>query len=232
MRKLTVLVLALALAACCASALAETRITVTGSGEALVPADTAVVSLGVSVRESDALQAQAKANEKTAAIREALTGAGIPAEDINTGYINLYPVYDYSGEEEVIRGYRATSTLAVRVSDPAQAGRVVDLAFGAGANTLDGVSFSVEDDSGARADAMKAACADAREKAEILAEAYGLKITGIEEIREGGTVRFDREGGNFPAKVGGNADKGGGGTVVQAAKIGISAEVAVTFTVE
>jgi len=230
MRKLTAVLLALLLTACGALALAETRITVTGSGETLVPADTAVVSLGVSVRDKDALQAQAKANEKIAAIREALTGEGFPAEDINTGYVNLYAVYDYSGDVEEISAYNATSTLAVKVSDPALAGKAIDLAFGAGANTLDGITFSVSDDSEARDLALKAACADAKAKAEILAEACGMKITGIEEIREGGTVTYDRGANSFAAK--GAGAEMGSSTFVQAAKIGVSADVTVTFTAE
>ena len=55
MRKLTALLLVLALTLCAACALADTNITVTGTGEVLVAADTAVVSVGVTVRKPDAL---------------------------------------------------------------------------------------------------------------------------------------------------------------------------------
>ena len=43
-------------------ALADTVITVTGSGETQVSADTAIVSLGVNARDKDVLAAQQKAN--------------------------------------------------------------------------------------------------------------------------------------------------------------------------
>ena len=126
-------------------AFADSEITVTGTGEVLVPADVAVVSLGISAADPDVLAAQAKANQAIASIREALIAFGIPEEDINTDYINIYALYDYSGDEEVIRAYKANSTLAIRVSEIEKVGDVIDTAFGAGANTLNGISFSASD---------------------------------------------------------------------------------------
>ena len=75
MRKLIALFLALALCLGAASALADRTITVSGTGEILVAADTAVVSVGVNCRDKDALKAQSRANEMIAAIRAALTAA-------------------------------------------------------------------------------------------------------------------------------------------------------------
>ena len=225
MRKYFALFLALVLCLGVSAAFADQTITVTGSGEALVPADTAVVSLGVTVRDKDALKAQSDVNAAIAKIREALTGAGFSAEDINTGYISLYAVYDYSGDVESITGYNATSTLSIRVTDMARTGEVIDLAFGAGANTLNGVTFSVSDESEARAEALKAAVADAKAKAAVLAEAAGFG-----EI-EGSVSSFDSGLNNFSRKAAG-MDAVEEATVVQAAKICVSAGVTVEFKVK
>ena len=54
--------------------------------------------------------------------------------------------------------------------------------FSAGANTLNGISFSASDTSEAKAEALREAVADAKNKADVLAEASGLKITGIESL--------------------------------------------------
>ena len=232
MRKLTALFLALALMLGAASALAEQTITVTGSGETLVTADTAVVSLGVNVRNADALKAQSAANEVIARIREALTGAGFREEDIATGYINLYAVYDYSKEIEVISAYNASSSLAVKVTDMARVGEVIDLAFGAGANTLDGVSFSVTDDKAARAESLKLAVQDAQDKAAVLAEAAGLGEIEIESVQEGGVFRYDSGVNNFSAKAAGTSEDMEYETIVRAAKISVSASVTITFRVK
>ena len=231
MRKLLAFILALALCLGITSALADRTITVTGSGETLVTADTAVVSVGVNVRDTDALKAQSGANEIIARIRAALTGAGFSEEDVSTGYINLYAVYDYSKEIEVIAAYNASSTLAVKVTDMSRVGEVIDLAFGAGANTLDGVTFSVTDDQAARAESLKLAVEDAKSKAAVLAEAAGLGETEIESIQEGGVYRYDSGVNNFSAKtaVAGDMEYE---TVVRAAKICVSASVTVTFRIK
>ena len=229
MRKLIALLLALALCLSGSLALADASVVVTGTGEILVSADSAVVSLGVTVRKADALEAQAEANRVIARIREALTGAGFAEEDISTGYISLYAVYDYSKDVEQIMAYNASSSLAVRVTDMARVGEAIDLAFGAGANTLDGVAFSVEDDSAARAEALKAAVEDAQKKAAVLAEAAGLAGLKIESIQEGTVYSFDSGANNFSRKEAGEEFEGDASTVVRAAKICVSATVTVTF---
>ena len=229
MRKLTALLLALALTLGLSAAFADTKITVTGSGEVLIPADVAVISLGVNVRSAEAPSAQAEANEVIAKIREALTAAGIDEEDISTGYINLYAAYDYSSSVERITGYNASSTLAVKVTDMSRVGEVIDLAFGAGANMLDGVSFSAKDDTAARAEALKAAGADAKAKADVLAEAAGLGKLELENITEGGVYAYDSGANNFSAKGMITEQAEDAATVIRAAKICVSASVTITY---
>lgn len=229
MRKLTALLLALALTLGLSAAFADTKITVTGSGEVLIPADVAVISLGVNVRSAEAPSAQAEANEVIAKIREALTAAGIDEEDISTGYINLYAAYDYSSSVERITGYNASSTLAVKVTDMTRVGEVIDLAFGAGANMLDGVSFSAKDDTASRAEALKAAVADAKAKADVLAEAAGLGKLELENITEGGIYAYDSGANNFSAKGMITEQAEDAATVIRAAKICVSASVTITY---
>ena len=220
----------LVLAASCG--LAETRITVSGTGETQVRADTAVISLGVNARDKDVLQAQRKVNEAIAAIRASLLARGVREEDINTDYMNIYAIYDYENDREQVKAYDASSILAVKVTDMDSVGRLIDAAFAAGANTLNGISFSAAETDEARAESLKKAVADAKAKAEILAEASGMKITGTETITEGNVYSYDNTVGNFSAKMMGRDEAGGAGTVVQAAKLIISATVSVVFIAE
>ncbi len=210
-------------------AFADSEITVTGTGEIQVPADMAVVSLGVTATDKDVLKAQKQANQAIADIREALLDLGIKEEDINTDYINIYARYDYSEGAEVLAGYNASSTLAIRVTDMEQVGEVIDTAFGAGANTLNGINFSATDTEEAKAKALEAAVKDARKKAEVLAAAADLKILGIEDITEGGTYSYDRGVMNNFAKDEAAAGTMESGTVVRAAKLTVSASVTVSF---
>ena len=218
----------------CACPAFAASITVTGSGEALVPADTAIVSLGASARDADVLKAQEKVNTAIADIRQALLDAGIAEEDINTGYINIYAWYDYSSGMEELTGYNANSTLAIRTTDMEKIGEIIDIAFHAGANTLDGISFSASDTKEAEALALKAAVADAKTKAQILAEASELKLAGIESINESGTYSFDR--GLMSNFAGDGAvmayEEAGAGTYVRAAKVTVSASITIVWSTE
>lgn len=218
-----------------AAALAETKITVNGTGEVRVSADTAIISLGVNARDKDVLKAQQRVNETIAAIRTALIEQGVKEENINTDFINIYPLYDYSNDQEQLAAYNASSTLAIKVTGMESVGSLIDVCFAAGANTLNGISFSASDTEEAKTEAMKKAVTDAKKKAEILAEASGLKIIGIEIISEGGVYSYQNNVGNVYAK--GVDDiveetEADAGTVVQSAKLIVSASVSITFEAE
>ena len=233
MKKLFALFTVLILMLTAAAVGAETKITVSGTGEVRVSADTAVISLGVSARDKDVLKAQQHVNETISAIRKAMTGEGIKEENINTEYINIYAIYDYKNDQEQLAAYEASSTLAIRVTDMESVGSLIDAAFASGANTLNGISFSASDTTDAKSEALQKATEDAQNKAGILAEAAGVKITGIESISEGSLYSYENTIGNSFAKgrevEAATADAG---TVVQAAKLVVSATVSITFTAE
>ena len=218
-----------------AAALAETKITVNGTGEVRVSADTAIISLGVNARDKDVLKAQQSVNETIAAIRNALIKQDLKEENINTDFINIYPVYDYSNDQEQLAAYNASSTLAIKVTDMESVGTLIDVCFEAGANTLNGITFSASDTEAAETEAMKTAVTDAKKKAEILAEASGLKITGIESITEDGVYSYQNDVGNVYSRAAGMkaaAMEEDAGTVVQSAKLIVSAGVSITFEAE
>ena len=218
-----------------AAALAETKITVNGTGEVRVSADTAIISLGVNARDKDVLKAQQRVNETIAAIRNALIKQDLKEENINTDFINIYPVYDYSNDQEQLAAYNASSTLAIKVTDMESVGTLIDVCFEAGANTLNGITFSASDTEAAETEAMKTAVTDAKKKAEILAEASGLKITGIESITEDGVYSYQNDVGNVYSGAAGMkaaAMEEDAGTVVQSAKLIVSAGVSITFEAE
>ena len=235
MKKLIALFVALVMVLFSVAALAETKITVNGTGEVRVSADTAIISLGVNARDKDVLKAQQRVNETIAAIRTALIEQGVKEENINTDFINIYPLYDYSNDQEQLAAYNASSTLAIKVTDMESVGTLIDVCFAAGANTLNGISFSASETEEAKTEVMKKAVTDAKKKAEILAEASGLKIIGIEIISEGGVYSYQNNVGNVYAK--GVDDiveetEADAGTVVQSAKLIVSASVSITFEAE
>ena len=233
MKKMIILLTALIMMLMTLPAMAESKINVNGTGEIRVSADTAVISLGVNARDKDVLKAQQKVNESIASIRTTLTGQGVKEENINTEFINIYVTYDYQNGEEEVAAYNASSTLAIKITDMESIGSLIDAAFAAGANTLNGISFSASDTEEVKSEALKKAVEDAAKKADILAQASELKISGIESITESGVYSYENNVGNVYAKSLDVMDAAAeAGTVVQAAKLIVSASVSITFSAE
>jgi uncharacterized protein YggE len=157
-------------------------VTVSGDGTVRVPPDTATVTVGLEQKGKDANEAQNKVNVAGKAVIDAWKAAGIPEKSIQTVGLDLYP--DYARPEstgiEVLVGYRAVMRLQARTV-PDSPGVLVDAALASGANRLEGVVFSREDDQAAR----KAAIAKAMNKAmsEARAALGTLELT-VKEVQK------------------------------------------------
>lgn len=234
MKKMFAMLLCLAILALgTGAALADgTKLSVTGSGTVLVESDLAIVTVGVQETSKDVLEAQSTVNEKIAAIKQALLDAGVEESEINTDSINIYANYDYSDNTEVIVGYTARNSLSVRTTDMDNVGSLIDAAFAAGANTLDNVQFTVQDDTQAREQALTMAVEDARRKADVLASAAGLQVASIERISEGGVSVYDSMRNYAADTVMAAEESGGAGTLVQAALVSVDATVSMEFELQ
>ena len=234
MKKMFAILLCLAILALgTGAALADgTELSVTGSGTVLVESDLAIVTVGVQETSKDVLEAQSTVNEKIAAIKQALLDAGVEESSINTDSINIYANYDYSDNTEVIVGYTARNSLSVRTTDMDNVGSLIDAAFAAGANTLDNVQFTVQDDTQAREQALTMAVEDARRKADVLASAAGLQVASIESISEGGVSVYDSMRNYAADTVMAANESGSAGTLVQAALVSVDAMVSMEFELQ
>ena len=171
------------------SPLART-ITVIGSGCVTVHPDLADLRLGVSVTEPTpeaARQASARAMNEVIARLKAL---GIADRDLQTSIVSVSPAYDYSSNTNPPRlaGYTITNLIAVVVRDIERVGDAIDASLAFGATTVDQITFRVEDPSAAERQAREAAMTDAKGRAETLASAAGVSITGVAAIVEAGAA--------------------------------------------
>ncbi|RCW89042.1 SIMPL domain-containing protein [Paracoccus lutimaris] len=154
------------------------RLTVGGQGQATTQPDLATINLGVSTRAATAAEAMAKNAEAQAKVIETLKAEGIEARDIQTAGLNLAPMMDYSddGQPPKLTGYAAQNSVTVRVRDIAGLGTVLDKLIASGANEVSGITFSREDMTATEDEARTKAVADARRRAETMAEAAGMKL--------------------------------------------------------
>jgi uncharacterized protein len=86
--------------------------------------------------------------------------------------------------------YTATNNVEVTIRNLDTAGKVLSAATSAGANQLYGIRFELEDPSALQAEARQKAVADARARAERLAQLAGVKlgpVVSIVEVEGGGS---------------------------------------------
>lgn len=160
-------------------------ITVVGRGEAMGQPDLARLQAGVESFAESVGEATA-ANEATIqAILAALEAQGIPNEDIQTSNYNLWAEQRYSEEgPQGITGYRVSNMVTVVVRDIDQVGEVIAAVTEAGANNIHGISFDVAEPAALEAAARAEAIANARDRAESLAELAGIELGQVLVISE------------------------------------------------
>jgi uncharacterized protein YggE len=160
------------------------------TGEAVVNTkpDQARIDIGVTTQGPTAQAAAAQnARQLDAVVNEIKKAFGNAAELKTIGY-SVNPDYRYpkQGGEPTIAGYTANNILQIKMSDLAQVGKLIDLATQSGANRVQGVQFSLKDESAVQSEALREAAVKARTKADALASASGVKILRVMSLEEGG----------------------------------------------
>jgi uncharacterized protein YggE len=210
------------------SGLPVNAITVSGSGVARGAPDVAYISLGVDISDADVISAVAAANARMAAITDAVRGAGVAADDIQTISFNVWTEERFdppSGTPSGERVYRVNNAFNVTVRSIADAGAVIDAALKAGANTVNGLTFGIDDSRALESEARIKAIADARRRAEELAQALGLKVGApiiVAEVTSGGW-------GVSPAARADMAMGGSMGPQITPGQLSVTVNVEVTF---
>jgi uncharacterized protein len=167
---------------------ATRSITVSGNGSVSATPNQAVFTFGVTTQGKTAVQALAANSAEMRRLIDALKAAGIPSGSLQTSSVSLSPNTSNGGD--AIIGYSASNSVAATIANLGRAGEIVDAAVSAGANQVNGPNLTVSDQGALYQDALKAAVADARVKAQALAEASGLHVGGVTSVQE--------DGGNTP----------------------------------
>ncbi len=153
------------------------EITVEGEGKAYMTPDVAKINLGVS-SEAKTSEAVVEANTKIMnAVMEAVRASDIPEEDIRTTGYYLNPKYEWNEKRGSYQdGYILDQNIEVKIRDFEQIGKLLSATTAAGANTVGGIQFVVDDAQKAKDEAREDAIAKAKEKAETIASQAGLKL--------------------------------------------------------
>lgn len=161
-------------------------VTVTGTGDVTGTPDTLTISFGVSTQR-DTVDGAVADNAATATVvQDTLKANGITAEQIQTRNYSVQANYRYEQGAQVPDGYRVENTVNAKVKDLPAAGGLIDKVVTAGGEDVrvQGVSFSIEDDTELLRQARDKAFADAKAKAEQYAGLSGRTLGPADAVSE------------------------------------------------
>ena len=161
---------------------------ITVSGDATVSAepDQAEIDIGVVTQARTAPDATKQNAERVARVLAEIKKQLGKGDEVKTSGYSLTPNYRYpqGGKPEIV-GYTASNTLRIKTTNLSLVGRLIDSAMQAGANNVNRLVFTLQDELAAQLGALKMASAKARAKADAVAAALGLKIVRIISVNEG-----------------------------------------------
>lgn len=169
-------------------------ISVSGRGEVVGIPDVATFSFNVSADASTVTTAQTQVTEKMDAILAELEKLGIAENDIKTTDYSVYPKYTYETAicsptycppgRQIQNGYTANHGVSVKVRDTEQAGAALSVAGDNGATGLSNISFTIDKPEEIVDEARAMAIADAKARAEVLADELGVKLVRVVSFYE------------------------------------------------
>ncbi|MCX6055876.1 MAG: SIMPL domain-containing protein [Chloroflexi bacterium] len=185
----------------------------TGVGEVYLVPDVAFVYIGVRVDADDVSTALSNNNIQAQAVAQAVKDLGVEAKDIQTTNFNVYPTQDYDTTGAISRKYYVVeNTVYITVRDLTKLGQILDAVVRSGANTINGVTFDVQNKEAANAQARDLAIKNAIAEAESIAASAGVSIGDLQSI----SVYFN---GSSDSMYG----KGGGGMMASTSSVPVSA---------
>lgn len=192
-------------------------VTTSGHGDITVVPDQASVSAGVRTQAATAQAALSANADAMTKVIAALKQVGV--KTIQTQQVSLYPNTDRKGN---VTGFAAQNTVTA-TSTIANAGKLIDAAVNAGANTVDGPNLSLGSQSALYRRALQRAVADARAKAKALGGAGGFRVGRIVTISESST--------QAPIPFAQASKSAGASTPIEPGTQDVTADVQVTFAI-
>jgi len=152
--------------------------------------DLVTIGAGVTSHARTAVEAMRLNAREMQSVIDQIRALGVPDEDIQTTGINLNAQYDYdrANQRQVFRGYQVSNRVSVRLRDVQETGTALDALVVAGATDLSGPTFSIEDDTEAKALARERAIERAQQRAGSYAAMFGydgIKVLSVSESIRG-----------------------------------------------
>jgi len=211
----------LLLAASLAGAQTTNTIQASGSATRNVKPDMAQLSIGV-VTQAATAQAAADQNAAVAdAVIKALEAVLGTTGTIETAYYSISPRYsNQPNTAPTLIGYSVSNTVQVTTNNVGLVGKLIDAGNAAGANSVNGPSFGLQNPEPETQLALAAASKQALAHAAAIASGLGARTGAVVSAQEASTVT--------PILTGVGGFQGATATPIQTGTVSVSAHVTVT----
>lgn len=162
-------------------------INVNGSGVATTQPDVADARFGVESINANASEAVSENTTKMKVVMDAIKTLGIEDKNIQTVEYSMWVEQVYDPERGVPTGemrYHITNQVNVKLYDISLVGQLLENVLEAGANTVGGITFGVDDPTALQSQAREQALKQARARAEELAAGLGVKVGKVRQVSE------------------------------------------------
>ncbi|MDO8617939.1 MAG: SIMPL domain-containing protein [Candidatus Uhrbacteria bacterium] len=205
-------------------------ITMDGEGKVTGKPTLAQIDLGMFMEGKDVPELQNQNSQKVNAIIAAMKGLGIAEADLQTSNYTISPKFEYKDGSQNVVGYMISQNLNLKVRDLSKLSAVLAKAGQLGTNQVNGVSFTIDDPTELKQEARKKALQDARNKAQELADALGVKVERVVTFAESSNPMIQPFPYMYKAEATG---LGGGGTApdIQPGSLDVISRVSVTFEI-
>jgi uncharacterized protein len=172
-----------------------------GEGQASATPDRARVTLSAQYRHAHAAVAKQSVDRSVNAFLELAPRFGLTPQDVTASDVSVSEDIEYDDRDRRIpKGYAANRSVTVTLHALDRLGEFLDAALAAGLTGIDNVAFESSREPELRRQARDKAIADAREKANGLATAFGAAlgpVYSINSLRSGfddgyGATTLDR----------------------------------------
>ena len=166
---------------------------VSGEGEVVAVPDIAEFTFSVITQGGKNLETLKNQNtEKINSAIAFLEESGIDEQDIKTQYYNVQPRYQYYDCRSTgicppadIVGYEVNQGVLVKIRDFSKVGDILSGVVERGANSVSQLSFTIDDPTMIQNEAREKAIQEAKDKAEAIAEASGIRLGRLVAVEEG-----------------------------------------------
>ncbi|HDY72757.1 MAG TPA: DUF541 domain-containing protein [bacterium] len=171
----------------------QNTISVSGIGEVYAKPDLALISFSVVAEEETAADALTKNSESMNKVIEFLKGSGIEDKDLKTTTFRINPRYEWrngskvsypSTGERVLVGYEVNQSLQVKIREISKVGSLIEGATNAGANKVDSLEFTFDNEDELKKQAREQAIDKAKTKARELTKQLGVSLGKVTSFNE------------------------------------------------